>query len=191
LQDATICKYLIIKKMTIKVLYVAATIVFAIIALIVGLEVFSSYPDQAIVYNMNATVQTVKSITIHAAPEKVWTILSGVNEWETWESDNKSPVLKGDFKAGNSFTWKSNGLSIRSNIKIAEPYSKIAWSGPAFGAFAIHTWTFTPLPGGNTRVDVRESMEGWLVTLLTHKFQTGLDASLDKWLAALKEKAEK
>lgn len=174
-----------------KIMYISGTVVITIALLLTGLEVFSSYPTQAIVYNTKAPVQSIKTITIHTNPEKVWTILSEVNKWETWESDNKSPVLNGDFKAGNSFTWKSNGLSIRSDIKVAERYSKIVWSGPAFGTFAIHTWTFTPLPGGYTRVDINESMEGWLVALFTRKFQTGLDSSLDKWLASLKEEAEK
>jgi hypothetical protein len=177
--------------MMIKVIYTVVIIVIAIIAIIVGLEVFSSYANQAIIYNTNAPVQSVKTITIHADPEKVWKIMADVNKWENWESDNKSPVLHGDFSPGNSFTWKFKGLSIRSNIKVAEPYSKIVWSGPAFGMFAIHTWTFTPLAGGYTRVDVRESMEGWLVSLFTHKIQTGLDSSLDKWLMALKVTAEK
>ncbi|MES2133888.1 MAG: SRPBCC family protein [Bacteroidota bacterium] len=173
-----------------KILYIAIAVLVAVILLIVGLEAFSSYPNDAIVYNTEAPVQSVKSIIVHASAKKTWTIMSEVNEWETWESDNKSPVLKGAFKPGNSFTWKSNGLSIHSNIKIAEPYSNIAWSGPAFGCFAIHTWTFTELPDGNTRVDVRESMEGWLVSLMSNKFQTGLDASLNKWLSALKNRAE-
>jgi len=176
--------------MAVKILYTAMAVLVAVIALIVGLEVFSSYPNEATVYNTEAPVQSVKSIIVHASAKKTWTIMSEVNQWETWESDNKSPVLKGAFKSGNSFTWKSNGLTILSTIKVAEPYSQIAWSGPAFGCFAIHTWTFTPLPNGNTRVDVRESMEGWLVSLMTHKFQTGLDASLNKWLSSLKSRAE-
>jgi hypothetical protein len=177
--------------MMIKVIYAIVIIVIAIISIIAGLEVFSSYPNEAIVYNSNAPVQSIKTVTIHADPEKVWKILADVNKWETWESDNKSPVLHGEFKSGNSFKWKSNGLSIRSNIKVAEPYSKIVWSGPAFGIFAIHTWTFTPLAGGFTRVDVRESMQGLLVSLITHKLQTGLNSSLDKWLMALRATAEK
>jgi len=174
-----------------KIVYIGVIIVIAMALMVAGLEIFSSYPTQAIVYNTKAPVQSIKTITIHANPEKVWTVLSEVNKWETWESDNKNPVLKGEFIAGNSFTWQSNGLSIRSHIKVAERYSKIVWSGPAFGAFAVHTWTFTPLPNGYTRVDVRESMEGWLVTLFKNKFQEGLDSSLDKWQACLKKQAEK
>lgn len=177
--------------MTKRITYTAVIVAIAIALLIIGLEVFSAYPTQAIVCNTKAPVQSIKTITIHASAEKVWTIMSEVNKWEAWESDNKSPILKGDFKAGNSFTWKSNGLSIRSDIKVAEPYSKIVWSGPAFGAFAIHTWTFTLLPNGYTKVDVRESMEGWLVKLFKRKVQTALDTSLDKWLTSLKREAEK
>jgi hypothetical protein len=173
------------------IIYITVTVVVAITLLVTGLEVFASYPTKEVVNNTKAPVQSNKTITIHASPEKVWAVLTDVNKWETWESDNKRPVLKGDFKAGNSFTWKSNGLSIRSDIKVAEPYSKIAWSGPAFGTFAIHTWTFTPLAGGFTRVEIRESMQGWLVKIFTNKFQTGLDTSLDKWLASLKVEAEK
>jgi len=177
--------------MILKIIYVAVVIVIAVITIIVGLEVFSSYPNQAIVYNTNAPVQSIKTITIHADTKKVYQILIDVNKWESWESDLKSPLMKGDFKPGNSFTWKSNGLSIRSNIKVADPYSKIVWSGPALGIFAIHTWTFTPLAGGFTRVDVKESFQGWLVNLMTHKLQIGLDASLDKWLLSLKLTAER
>ena len=92
---------------------------------------------------------------------------------------------------GSSFTWESGGLHIRSTIHQAIPYKKIGWSGPAFGSFAIHNWTFIALPGGTTRVGVEESMEGWLVTAIPGKFQTVLDASLDKWLMALKTVAEK
>lgn len=87
--------------MTRKILYLAATVVIAIALLIATLEILSSYPTQAIVYNTKAPVQSIKTITIHANPEKVWTILSEVNKWEAWERDNKKPVLNGDFKAGN------------------------------------------------------------------------------------------
>jgi hypothetical protein len=34
-------------------------------------------------------------------------------------------------------------------------------------------------------------MQGWLVSLITHKLQTGLNSSLDKWLMALRVTAEK
>ena len=45
-----------------KVLYISIAVVVAVTTLIVGLEIFSSYPDEAVVYNTEAPVQSVKSI---------------------------------------------------------------------------------------------------------------------------------
>lgn len=173
-----------------KSVYTAIAFILVVALFVTGLEVFSTYPVNAVVYNTKAPVQTIQSITIDARPEKIWNILTDVNRWSEWEKDNKDPLLKGSFKAGNSFTWKSKGLSIRSDIKVAAPYRYIAWSGPAFGVFAIHTWQFTPLEDGSTRVEIRESMEGWLVSLMPGKFQEGLDKSLENWLVVLKKRAE-
>ena len=172
-----------------KLLYTLLLLAFIAGLTITGLELFSTYTPSADIHR-DAPVQTKKTIIIHASPERVWTIMSNVNQWATWQTDIKNPTLNGAFRAGNSFTWESGGLNIRSTIHHATPFTTIGWSGPAFGAFAIHNWTFTPLPRGYTRIDVEESMEGWLVALLSGKFQQGLDTSLDKWLTALKKKAE-
>ncbi len=173
-----------------KLIYFIGIPVLLIGLLITALEIFSVYTPSVNIHN-NAPVKTKKSIIIYASPEKVWAIMSKVNEWATWQSDIKKPKLESTFAAGNSFTWESGGLNIRSTLHLAIPSKKIGWSGPAFGSFAIHNWTFISLPNGATRVEVEESMEGWLVKILTHKFQTGLEASLDKWLLALKVTAEK
>ncbi|HEY1871646.1 MAG TPA: SRPBCC family protein [Chitinophagaceae bacterium] len=173
-----------------KLLYSFITLIATFGLLILSLELFSSYTPSTNIHS-DAPVQTFRSIVIHASPEKVWTLLSDVNHWDKWQSDIKSPRLTSSFQPGHSFTWESGGLHIRSDIHTAVPFSKIGWSGPAFGSFAIHIWTFTPLPDGSTKVDVKESMEGWLIKLMSHKFQKGLDDSLDKWLMALKTASEK
>lgn len=116
--------------------------------------------------------------------------MSEVNQWAAWHPDMQQPVLNGLFQKGNSFNWKTGGLTIHSTIHTAIPYNKIGWSGTALGAFAIHNWTFTPINGG-TAVTVDESMEGWLVQLMRKKFQTGLEQSLHTWLHNLKTEAEK
>lgn len=163
----------------------------AIIALIIAaLERFSTYVPSMNIHT-DAPVKTKKSIIIHAIPEKVWLIMTDVNNWAAWQSDIKNPRLDSTFIPGNSFTWESGGLHICSTIHTTEQFMKIGWSGPAFGSFAIHNWTFTQVSDGSTRVDVQESMEGWLVTVLARKFQSSLDTSLDHWLGALKVTAEK
>ncbi len=173
-----------------KKIVIASVSLIATIALaITGLELFSSYHN-SVTINLKAPVQTTKRITIKAAPEKVWTIMSRIDQWPEWHKDVQSPKMEGPFKSGSSFDWKSGGLNIHSTLHTAIPYSQIGWSGKAFGAFAIHNWTFIQ-KNGYTEVLVEESMEGWLVKLMLNKFQTGLEQSLDTWLNHLKAEAEK
>ena len=140
--------------------------------------------------NAAAPVQTQQSIRINAAPEKVWALLTNVNHWADWQKDISHPRLSGAFQAGNSFDWESGGLNIHSTVGVAEPLKRIVWSGPAFGSFAIHTWTLTE-HDGTTEVVVRESMEGWLVSLATTVAQKGLDTSIATWRGAVKQSAER
>lgn len=157
--------------------------------IISGLELFSSYNTSDII-NSKAPVQTRKTIAINASPQKIWTIMCRIDEWEQWHKEVQSPKIEGAFQPGTSFNWKSGGLTIRSTIHTAVAYTKLGWSGKAFGAFAIHNWTFTQMDG-YTEVRVEESMEGWLVALMRKKFQSGLEQSLDTWLNNLKTEAEK
>ena len=139
--------------------------------------------------NAAAPVQTQQLIRIHAPPEKIWALMTDVNHWADWQKDISNPRMSGAFQAGRSFDWESGGLRIHSTLSVAEPFKRIVWSGPAFGAFAIHSWTLTA-HGDITEVQVRESMEGWLVSLATPVFQKGLDTSIASWLVALKQAAE-
>lgn len=173
-----------------KKIIIGLLLFIAIIALaITGLELFSSYNESATI-NSDAPVQTTKRITIKATCEKVWTIMSRIDQWPEWLKDVQSPKIEGEFKVGASFKWESGGLNIKSTLHTVSPYTKIGWSGKAFGAFAIHNWTFTQI-NDYTEVQVEESMEGWLVKLMSNKFQTGLEQSLDIWLNNLKTEAEK
>lgn len=172
-----------------KFLFGSLSIVLLLAITVGALELFSSYTASETI-NKNAPVQTVQQITINASPEKVYRIMSDIDNWVNWQTDVKSTHLQGNFEKGNSFHWKSNGLVISSTIHTAEPYHKIGWSGTAFGAFAIHNWTFTSNQD-KTTVMVEESMEGWLVSLMQKKFQKGLNASLQLWLRNLKAEAEK
>ncbi|HKO79172.1 MAG TPA: SRPBCC family protein [Chitinophagaceae bacterium] len=173
-----------------KMVFLIILSVIVIIGLTMGaLELFSSYKTSTSI-NKEAPVQTTQKMAINASPEKIWKIMSEIDQWKNWHKDVQNPKLKGTFQAGSSFNWKSGGLNIHSTIHTATPYTKIGWSGKAFGAFAIHNWTFTQMQG-YTEVSVEESMEGWLVKLTRKKFQSGLEQSLIIWLTNLKTEAEK
>ncbi|UMQ42281.1 SRPBCC family protein [Chryseobacterium sp. Y16C] len=156
---------------------------------IIGLEVFTSYTVSESI-NEKAPVKTYQEITINAPAQKVYHIMSDIDHWEDWHSDVKDPKLSGPFRKGSSFDWKSGGLTIHSTLHTVLPEHRIGWSGKAFGAFAIHNWSFIEHEG-KTTVKVEESMEGWLVSLLSNTFQKGLESSLQIWLKNLKVKAEK
>ncbi|MDQ1803950.1 SRPBCC family protein [Chryseobacterium sp. PTM-20240506] len=172
-----------------KFLFSVLALLTALLLIIGILELTSSYKVSEDI-NRNAPVQTQQHITIHASPEKIYQTMSDVNHWSAWNKDIQDPVMTVPFQKGNSFDWKSGGLTIRSTLHTAIPYRKIGWSGQAFGAFAIHNWTFVP-NGVNTTVVVDESMEGWLVTMMHKKFQSHLEHSLQEWLRNLKIQAEK
>jgi hypothetical protein len=134
--------------------------------------------------------EEITSIYFNASIEDVWKVFSDVNNWSNWQKEISTSKINGSFKEGSSFEWKSNGLSIHSTLNSVETNKKVAWSGPAFGAFAIHTWSFRSV-NGKTLVEVNESMEGWLVNLFKSKFQLGLDTSIERWLNDLKSESEK
>lgn len=173
-----------------KKLFLGVLLAIILLVVIVGaLELFSTYQPSENIHK-NAPVKTVQTIIINAPPEKVYQLMCNVNQWGRWYSDVQEPSLSGAFQKGNSFDWKTGGLTIHSTIHTAVPYQKIGWSGRALGAFAIHNWTFTPLQN-HTEVKIEESMEGWLVQLMPQKFQHGLEQSLQLWLTHLKTEAER
>lgn len=170
------------------VVYSVLLIIALLTTAITCLEVFTSYTVSESI-NKEAPVKTYRQITINAPVQKVYGIMSDINHWEEWHTDVKDPKLNGAFRKGSSFDWKSGGLTIHSTLHTVSPNRKIGWSGKAFGAFAIHNWSFVE-QNGMTTVKVEESMEGWLVSLMSKTFQKGLENSLQVWLQNLKMKAE-
>jgi ligand-binding SRPBCC domain-containing protein len=177
------------KKKRLKLLWSFLSVIVLLIAIVFFLEYTSNYKVSKTIHN-EAPVITKTIIKINAPVEKVWKIFSNVNHWNEWQKEIEDPKMTGSFKVGNSFQWKSNGLNIISTLQVVDVNKTVVWSGPAFGAFAIHTWKFSE-QNGITTVTVEESMEGWLVKLLQNKFQSSLDTSIKNWLGYLKSASEK
>lgn len=172
-----------------KILVYSLLLIAGVIAIAVTcLEMFTSYTVSESI-NKEAPVKTYQQITINAPAQEVYQLMSDIDHWNEWHTDVKDPKMNGPFKKGSSFDWKSGGLTIHSTLHTVLPGHKIGWSGKAFGAFAIHNWSFVE-QNGKTTVKVEESMEGWLVSLMGKTFQEGLENSLQVWLRNLKSKAE-
>lgn len=172
-----------------KLLICFLSLIIILVISVILLESFSTYKVSKTIH-LDAPVITKKSIVINAPIEKVWTIFTDVNNWDRWQKEIVEPQITGAFKAGTTFNWKSNGLTIASTIRTVDVNKMVGWSGPAFGAFAIHTWYFSE-QNGITEIRVEESMEGWLVKILRGRFQSALDTSIVHWLNYLKIESEK
>lgn len=139
--------------------------------------------------NQAAPVTCSKSITIHASAEKVWNVLTKIDNWVSWQSDISKSKLLGTLEAGSDFSWKTGGANIQSTLHAVEPNKAFGWTGKTFGMFAIHNWTLSET-NGHTTVFVEESMEGFLARLFKKAFNNNLEKGMQKWLELLKMECE-
>ncbi len=140
--------------------------------------------------NQNAPVRQTAEILIHASPETVWKILTDVNAWTGWHKDISQANLTGHATPGETFVWKINGSKIKSTFSRAEENKVLGWTGKTFGATAIHNW-FLETKNDGTLVRVEESMEGWLISLLSSMMNKSLKEGITYWLHQLKMESEK
>lgn len=140
--------------------------------------------------NNHAPVKCSKTITILADSKKVWSVLTNIGQWASWQTDISNPTLNGELKPGTTFDWKTGGAKIHSTLHTVEPYHHFGWTGKTFGLFAIHNWILTEMDG-KTKVEVDESMEGLLARLFKKSFNNNLEKGMQKWLDLLKQECEK
>ena len=136
----------------------------------------------------NAPVKAASEIVIRAPIEKVWQILTTINEWPNWQSTVSAAHLDGPLEPGTTFTWTNGGAEIKSRIALVQRHEKIGWTGTSYKAHAIHIWSLQPLAYGGTLVRSNESMDGFLLTVFYSS--RDLEKSHQIWLQALKHKAE-
>jgi uncharacterized protein YndB with AHSA1/START domain len=168
---------------------ISKSILFIAIGLAISARSIAQNNSPMKAINNNAPVKCSKSITIQASSEKVWSIITNINDWARWQSDITNPNLKGDLKPGSTFDWKTGGASIHSTLHTVEPSKNFGWTGKTFGMYAIHNWQLSE-SNGQTIVTVDESMEGFLAGLLKKSFNKNLEKGMQKWLELLKSECE-
>ena len=140
--------------------------------------------------NLKAPVIAQHQIIIHASRERVWQILSNINQWTVWNPNVSETILQGPLEPNATFRWQSGGTVIKSTIQEIEPLHRLSWTGKVIGTRAIHTWALES-QGDAVLVRTEESFEGWLVQLTKGMMQKMLDTSLQEWLENLRQEAEK
>jgi hypothetical protein len=140
--------------------------------------------------NNNAPVKCSKAITILSGSEKVWEVMSNINNWATWQTEISAPQLNGELKPETTFDWKTGGAKIHSTLHTVNPNRQLGWTGKTFGMYAIHNWELKEIDGITT-VQVNESMEGFLASVFKSAFNKSLEKGMQNWLELLKKECEK
>ena len=137
----------------------------------------------------DAPVRTSLSIAIKAPAALVWTVLSGIDQWPSWQPDIQKTSVVGPPETGVAFRWTTPGGTIRSRIELFEPGRRLSWIGHIMVFHAIHVWTLESLPNGNTKLSTSETLSGWPITL----FYTSDDLRQadQRWLDALRREVER
>lgn len=132
-----------------------------------------------------AHVQT----SIAAPAAKIWALLIEAPAWPKWNKQIESVTAPGPLRKGARFLWTTGGTKISSEVQLFDPERRLAWTGTALTAKAIHVWELRPESPGRTLVVVKESMDGPLMAQL---FSSQKLAETDtEWLAALRKAAER
>jgi len=125
-------------------------------------------------------------ITIDSGIEKVFGILSDINNWPEWQINVSMASIDGNTETGNKFKWKAGGLTIRSKLHTVSPFQEIGWTGRIFWIKAVHNW-FLFDDNGKTRVVVEESLKG----LGSSGMRVSLKEGINRNLEELKKASEK
>jgi|SRR5947207_1956562 len=138
----------------------------------------------------DAPVIARHSTTIAAPPSLVWRLHTDIDAWPSWQKAIDEAHLDGPFAAGAVFSWRTYNLRIESTVYQVDPERHTLWGGPSEGITGIHSWAFTPVPGG-VRIDTEESWSGGPVEADVAGMQQALDGSLIAWLEYLAAAAQR
>jgi uncharacterized protein YndB with AHSA1/START domain len=137
----------------------------------------------------DAPIKASLTEVIDAPPEKVWRVLTSIDDWPRWQPGIPQARLQGPLSPGVKFNWSTGKLHIESKIVLLDPGTRIAWTGSAMMVKAVHVWALAGEPGNKTLVTMNESLSGPLLTW----FYTAreLEYTDKDWLDRLKLEAER
>lgn len=136
----------------------------------------------------SAPVHASSQILISAPIDKVWKILTAIDEWPKWQTAISSAKVSGPLQPGTEFVWTSGHAKIKSRLALIAPNADLAWTGTSLGTKAIHVWHLKATEEGKTLVSTEESMSGFGLKLFYSS--KDLEKSQKEWLEALKRASE-
>ena len=135
-----------------------------------------------------APIKASAEIVVNAPAAKVWSILVNIQSWPSWQHDITNVSIHAAPAPGIKFDWSSGSGTIHSRIALYHSQRQFAWTGQLYLFHAIHVWTLTNLPNGQTLIRTDESMSGWPISVVYSS--TDLLQADQRWLSFLKKRSE-
>jgi uncharacterized protein YndB with AHSA1/START domain len=129
-------------------------------------------------------------VFIDADPKTVFSVISAIGAWPSWNPDVKSAELDGPVEPGTVFRWKAGASSLTSTLQVVDPPHEIAWTGRTMGIKAIHVFHFEAREDG-TVARSEESWEGLIASVLKSWSRKTLQKGIDDVLSHLKAESER
>ena len=154
----------------------------------------TAYPDSATMVDME--VHT--TIDVAASPDRVWEVLVDVERWPEW-AESVSSVRRLDGGPANS-----GPLEVGSRVEISQPRiptgtytvtaldpgSAFTWEQRQPGSVVTAHHRVSPLPGGDSRVELGVVMSGALGGVMGRVYRKLTERYLAMEAAGLKSRAE-
>ena len=129
--------------------------------------------------------ETIVAVNINATPEKLWQVLTNLNDYKNWNSTIVS--IRGEMRVGGKVELVSTldpKRTFKLNVKTFEPHARLVW-GDMMGS---RTFTVEKKDKG-TVFTMTEKIGGPLFPLFS-KMIPSFDESFDSFAKDLKIKAE-
>jgi uncharacterized protein YndB with AHSA1/START domain len=140
--------------------------------------------------NRNAPATAEGELRIDADPQTVFSVISAIDRWPSWNPDVKSVTVQGPVQPGTGFRWKAGPSTLTSTLQVVDPPHEIAWTGTTMGIKAVHVFRFQANDGG-TLAHSEESWEGLIASLLKGYSRKTLDKGIRSILSHLQPEAER
>jgi hypothetical protein len=140
----------------------------------------------------SAPVFTHNELSTTVSPAALWSVLIGVTEWPDWYP-NAANVRTADgmptLHLGSQFTWKTVGVTVKSEVVEFEPNRSLAWTARGIGSHGFHRFDFTPADGGGCLITTEEVEAGPGPRLVARRLKRDLLRFHQVWLEELVKRA--
>lgn len=122
----------------------------------------------------------------------VWSWLIRAESWPSWYGNSARVVIDNgagpDLFPGATFTWRTFGIRLRSEVREFVPLQRVAWTAIGVGVEAYHAWLIEPRAKG-CWILTEETQRGWLAVMNNVLRPSKMQREHQRWLRGLQERA--